>query len=130
MASLGSLYFCIPYNDGLTALWDMVEDRLFKIRHCMNIEGVERKLPLFEPPIAPALLVRAAAHGLDISAVLADLGAPLPLHRFASTLPKALEMCADLRALGAAVLQAFEKKDAEELRDADGRLVVSIAAQR
>ena len=115
LASLGSLYFCIPHNAGLTALWDMVEDRLFKIRNCMNIEGVERKLPLFEPPIDPALLVRAGAQGLDISAVLAGLGAPLPLHRFASTLPKAMEICADLRALGAAVLQALEKKDAEEL---------------
>ena len=35
-----------------------VADRLFKIRHCMNIQGVVRQLPLFEPPIDPALLVR------------------------------------------------------------------------
>lgn len=77
--------------------------------------GSRPRRALFEPPIDPALLVRAAAHGLDIGAVLADLGAPLPFHRFAATLPKALEMCSDLRALGAAVLQALEKKDAEEL---------------
>lgn len=115
LETLGSLYFCIPHNAGLTALWNIVEERLFYIRHCRNIEGTERKLPLFEPPIDPALLVRAGAHGLDIGAVLADLGGPLPLHRFASMLPKAMEICADLRALGAAVLQALEKKDAEEL---------------
>ncbi len=29
----------------------------------MNIEGVVRQLPLFEPPIDPALLVKAAAAG-------------------------------------------------------------------
>ena len=47
------LYFCIPPNDKLLAYWDQIEDRLFKIRHCMNIEGVVRQLPLFQPPIDP-----------------------------------------------------------------------------
>ena len=53
------LYFCIPANDKLLRYWDTVSDRLFKLRHCMNIEGMVRQLPLFEPPIDPALLVRA-----------------------------------------------------------------------
>ena len=85
------LYFCVPPNDLLLGRWDTVADRLFKIRHCMNIAGVERQLPLFEPPIDPALLVRAAAAGLDIGSVLADLSAPLPHHRFMTMLQKALE---------------------------------------
>jgi hypothetical protein len=34
-----------------------VADRLFKIRHCMNIEGVVRPLALFDPPIDPGMLV-------------------------------------------------------------------------
>ena len=29
--------------------WDTVADRLFKIRNCMNIEGVVRSLALFQP---------------------------------------------------------------------------------
>jgi hypothetical protein len=86
--SIASLYFCIPDNANLVALWDTVEDRLFKVRHCMNIDGVERTLPLFEPPIDPGLLVRAVAAGLDIADVLAGLGAPLPLHRLASCCPR------------------------------------------
>jgi hypothetical protein len=113
--SLGSLYFCVPGNEKLSEYWDTVEDRLFKIRHCMNIEGVERKLPLFEPPIDPALLVRATAMGLDLATVLGDLQAPLPLYRFTVMMQKALEICAEVRALGNAFLSAFEKKDAEEL---------------
>ena len=64
--------------------WDTVADRLFKIRHCMNIEGVVRELPLFEPPIDPALLVQAAAQGIDLSSVLNDLSAPLPFYRFST----------------------------------------------
>lgn len=115
LRSIATLYFCIPQNADLLALWDTVEDRLFKIRHCMNIEGVERRLPLFEPPIDPGLLVRAVAAGLDIADVIAGLGAPLPLHRFSVMIAKAIEVCGDLRAVGAAALSALEKRDAEEL---------------
>ncbi|MEG3838650.1 hypothetical protein [Microcoleus sp. herbarium14] len=110
-----TFYFCIPQNDKLMGYWDTVEDRLFKIRHCMNIEGVERQLPLFEPPIDPALLVQAAAKGVDLGSVLSDLSAPLPHYRFSYMLQKALEVCADLKSLGAALLSALEKRDAEEL---------------
>ena len=51
----------------------------------MNIAGVVRQLPLFEPPIDPALLVKAAAAGIDLGTVLsAASGAPaqpVPLPR-------------------------------------------------
>ncbi len=112
---LDVLYFCIPNNDKLLTLWDTVADRLFKIRHCMNIEGVVRQLPLFQPPIDPALLVQAAAAGLDIGAVLSDLSAPLPLYRFTFMIQRALEICAEVKSLGAALLIALEKRDAEGL---------------
>lgn len=108
-------FFCLTPNETLLGYWDTVADRLFKIRHCMNIEGVERTLPLFQPPIDPALLVRAAAAGVDIASVLADLTAPRPHYRFNVMLQKATELCADVKALGGALLAALEKKDAEEL---------------
>jgi hypothetical protein len=113
--ALPMLYFCIPQNEQLLKLWDTVADRLYKVRHCMNIEGVVRQVPLFEPPIDPAALVKAVAGGADIGAALADLNAPLPLYRFTVLLQKATEVCNDVKALGAALLAALEKKDAEAL---------------
>lgn len=110
-----TLYFCIPKNDKLLPYWDTLADRLFKIRHCMNIEGVVRQLPLFEPPIEPGLLVRAAAAGVDISSALSDLNAPLPYYRFQFMLQKTFEFCNDVKSLGASLLSALEKKDAEAL---------------
>ena len=110
-----TLFFCIPNNPKLLSYWDTVEDRLFKIRHCMNIEGVVRQLPLFQPPIDPALLVRARAAGLDIGSVLSDLYAPLSHFRYRAITQKALEFCADVKALGNALLSVFEKRDSEEL---------------
>jgi hypothetical protein len=114
--SLGKvLYFCVPKNDKLLEYWDTVEDRLFKIRHCMNIEGIVRELPLFQPPIEPGLLVKAVAAGIDISSVLNDMNAPLPHYRCQVMLQKALELCNDVKTLGGSLLSALEKRDAETL---------------
>lgn len=111
-----TLYFCIPDNPELTALRDTIDDRLFKIRHCENIEGVFQQLPLFEPPIDPALLVQAAAQGLNLSSVLNDLNSPMPNYRFYYLLQKALEVCNELKSLGNAFLSAKEKGDGEALQ--------------
>jgi len=110
-----TLYFCIPDNPQLQALRDTIDDRLFKIRHCQDINGVFRQLPLFEPPIDPGLLVAAAAQGLSLSSVLNDLTSPMPNYRFNYQLQKALELCAEVKALGNAFLAAKEKGDAEAL---------------
>jgi peptidoglycan hydrolase-like protein with peptidoglycan-binding domain len=108
-------YFCIPNNTNLGGYWDTVEDRLFKIRHCMNIRGVERQLPLFEPPIDPALLVKAAAAGMDLSSVLDELSVPTPYYRFGIVVQKALDFCSEVKALGEKLQAALEKKDVEAL---------------
>jgi hypothetical protein len=114
-APLPMLYFCIPQNDTMLGYWDTVSDRLYKIRHCMNIEGVRRQLALFEPPIDPGALVKAVAGGVDIGTALADLNAPLPVYRFNVLLQKANGVCNDVKALGGALLSALEKKDGEAL---------------
>jgi peptidoglycan hydrolase-like protein with peptidoglycan-binding domain len=110
---LETFYFGIPNNEYLSKYWDTVEDRLFKIRHCMNIQGVVRQLPLFEPPIDPALLVKAAAAGMDLNSVLNDVSAPTPYYRFKIVMQKAIEFCNEVKALGEKLLSALEKKDTE-----------------
>ena len=65
-------YFCVPENSNFMSRWDTVQDRLYKIDHSMNIEGVVRTLPLFQPPINPLDLVRAAAAGNNIQALAAS----------------------------------------------------------
>jgi hypothetical protein len=133
-APLPMLYFCIPQNDKMLGYWDTVADRLYKIRHCMNIEGVVRQLALFEPPIDPGALVKAVAGGVDISSALADLNAPLPIYRFNVLLQKANEVCNDVKSLGSALLAALEKKDAEALgllrQSQEIRLLEAVKAVR
>jgi hypothetical protein len=110
-----ALYFCIPPNDKLLYYWNTVADRLYKIRHCQNIEGVERRLALFAPPIEPGALIQAVSQGLSLGSILADLSSPPPIYRFPYLIQKANEFCNDVKALGNALLAAIEKKDAEEL---------------
>ena len=113
--TLSTLYFCVPQNDRMLGYWDTVGERLFKIRHCQNIDGVERSLALFAPPIDPGMLVKAAASGLDISAVIAGLSAPLPYYRFQTLTQKAGDLSQEVRNLGNSLLQVLEKKDGEDL---------------
>jgi Tc toxin complex TcA C-terminal TcB-binding domain len=116
LPSIGqTLYFCIPQNDQLLAYWDTVADRLFKIHNSLNLQGVFQQLPLYDPPIDPALLVRAAASGLDVSSIVSGLNQPLPLVRFQLLVAKATEICQEVQSLGAALLAAVEKQDNESL---------------
>lgn len=114
--SLGrALYFCVPRNDKLLSYWDTVADRLFKIRNSLNIQGVFRQLALFEPPIDPAMLARAAAAGIDVTAVVNGHNQPLPLVRFQILVQKATEIVQEVKALGNALLFAMEKEDGEAM---------------
>jgi hypothetical protein len=107
--------FCVPVNKELLAYWDRVEDRLFKVRHCMDITGVKRTLALFAPEIDPQLLVKATAAGLSIEDVLNATSGNLPPYRFSYLIEKAKSYASVLQQFGGALLSALEKKDVEEL---------------
>jgi hypothetical protein len=107
-------YFCVPENSQLAQYWDIVDDRLFKIRHCMNIQGIVRQLALFSPPIDPMALVRAAAAGLGPK-VVDQLQSGAPPYRFTTIFSLASDYTAQLSQLGGQLLAALEKKDSEAL---------------
>ncbi len=115
LAPEGFLFFCIPINDKLNTYWNMVNERLFNIRHCRNLEGITRDLLLTDPPIDPELLVRATAAGLDMNDIVNNLFArPLP-YRYSVLAARALDLAGDVRAFGGALLSALEKRDGEQL---------------
>ncbi len=108
-------YFAIPANDDLLGYWDRVADRLFKIRNCMDISGRVRQLPLFEPPIDPALLVRATAAGVDLTSVLSDTAASGSPYRYATLFASAMSAVQDVRSLGERMLVALQRRDDDAL---------------
>jgi hypothetical protein len=97
--TLSTLYFCIPQNDKMLEYWDRIEERLFNIRHCRNIDGVERSLALFAPPVDPGMLVRAAAADSTSHRYWQALCAN-PFYRFNVLSQKAAELVREIRSLG------------------------------
>lgn len=108
-------YFCIPSNPNLQALRATLDDRLYKIRNCMDINGNVRSLALWDPPINPMALVEAVASGLSLSSALNDLNTSLPNYRFYPLLQKALEICGDLKTLCQQFMSIRERRDSEAL---------------
>lgn len=106
--------FCVPPNPRLIALWDIIEDRLLKIRSCRNIDGVRRDLPLFEPELLDEWERRAAALGTTVAEAMGE-AEDFPAQRFMASVQRALEFAQEVRGLSSQLLQAFEKRDGEQL---------------
>lgn len=112
---VNNTYFTLPENTVFLDYWDRVEDRLYKIRHCLNILGIKQPLPLFQPPIDPMALVLAAASGGGLGAALAGMQIAVPHYRFSFMIRKAQELVQSLSQFGNDLLLTLEKRDAEEL---------------
>lgn len=107
--------FCVPGNKELLDYWKRVEDRLYKIHNCLDINGNRRQLSLFAPEIDPRALIRAKAAGLSTDDVLAALNGAAPPLRFPVLLQRAKEFAGVVQSFGNALQAALERKDGEEL---------------
>ena len=106
-----TLLFCIPPNAQMLAYWGQFEQRLYNVRHCLNLQGAAQPLPLYAPPINPLALIAARQSGVGGAGGVAAA----PLYRFATYVQKAIELANDVRAFGGQILAALEKQDAETL---------------
>jgi WD40 repeat protein len=124
--------FCVPENAKFIGYWDLVEDRLYKIRHSQNIEGIYRQLALFSPPIEPSQLVAAVASGAGINGALAELNVAVPHYRYPIVVGLAKEMIGNTISLGSALLDAIEKRDAaklEMLQNTHERVILDLTTK-
>ncbi|KAL7904170.1 hypothetical protein GGI35DRAFT_490758 [Trichoderma velutinum] len=110
-----AFYFSIPDNPKLREQRDLIDDRLFKIRNSQDINGALRKLPLFDPPLDPGMLIKAKAQGLQLSSVLSAVNGPMPNYRFQYLLGRAIDLANEVRSLGSSLLTTKEKVDGEAL---------------
>ncbi|WP_283133404.1 hemopexin repeat-containing protein [Rhizohabitans arisaemae] len=114
-AGVAHPYFYVPGNEQFLEYWNRVEDRLTKIRQSLDIMGVSRPIPLFDPPLDVMALVRGAAGGLTADQVVAAAAAPVPAYRFEFTHQRARELADRLQQLGNSLLDAIDRRDNEEL---------------
>ena len=107
--------FCVPPNRELLAYWDRVQDRLYKLRNCLDLTGAARQPALFAPELDPLMLARARAAGLSLDEVLAAGSGSVPPYRFPYLIERARQYAQAVQGFGNALLAAVERKDAEEL---------------
>jgi hypothetical protein len=109
-----TFYFSVPPDKHANDLHDLIDDRLFKLRNCRDIDGIIRKIDLFGTPINPAQLLSALAKGLSLGQILGSLFAPPPTYKTSFSIQKSKETLADLRAIGGMITSAIEKGTSEE----------------
>lgn len=131
--NLMQTYFGVGENADLVAYWSRIEDRLYKLRNCMNLAGVVRQLPFYQPPIDPNALVAAVArNGGQLPEVVDHSPTAAPNYRFRTMLERAKSLTQTLIGFGGALLSALEKKDAEALallQNVQERAVLNLTTQ-
>lgn len=109
-----SSYFTIPENTTLLQLWDVVEDRLYKLRNSLDINGNPRTTPLYESTVDPMSIAKAAASSPGSLSPLPASAKDLYPYRFTYLIEQAKALANRLISVGAQLLSVLEKKDAEE----------------
>ncbi|QYU69512.1 hypothetical protein J4558_05050 [Leptolyngbya sp. 15MV] len=113
--SLESLYFCIPPSEKLYELWDVLEERQFNLRNSRTIDGVERSLSIFAPPLSVEELIKASASGRSPSSILSSLSASRPPYRFRVMLRHAIELTEAAASFSRQMEAALAARDTEGL---------------
>jgi photosystem II stability/assembly factor-like uncharacterized protein len=108
-------FFVIPENDEFAGYWNTVEQRLYQMRNCMNLQGIVRQLPIYEPAIDPRQLLRDLAAGHSISRTTNPTAVAVPYFRFAYLLERTRQVVSEVKQLGGDLLSALEKRDGEQL---------------
>ena len=114
LAQLGPI-FCVPVNKALLARWDRVEDRLWKIHHCRDLDGALRDLALFSPELDSMTRLEVTALGLTPDDLVSDVAREVPPYRFAYLIERAKGFASSLAGFGGALLGALERRDNEAL---------------
>ncbi|KAK0627992.1 hypothetical protein B0T14DRAFT_493976 [Immersiella caudata] len=79
-------------------------------------DGQERALALWELPLDPGALIRAAASGSALRSVVDTISGSMPNYRFRYLVKNALEVCENVKKLGVSILKLRRCKDVEQLR--------------
>lgn len=105
-----------PYNQEIRNLYQIFEERLYNLRHWLNIDGEALNIPLLAPPINPRelqLVAQSNRAGKEKTAAEATPAAQT--YTFDDILAKAQGYVKNLDGMSMRLQDALEKKDDREL---------------
>ena len=120
-------HFIVPMNVELTKYWDMVESRLYNLRHNLTLDGKPLSLPLFAAPLDPRALLAAYANGATEGGAGSLLAQETPHYRYAVMFNRASSAVDNLILFGNTLLSIIERKEQGQLAELQQQQVWEFA---
>ncbi|MBX8512477.1 toxin [Pseudomonas cichorii] len=120
-------HFIVPMNAELTKYWDMVESRLYNLRHNLSLDGKPLSLPLFAAPLDPRALLAAYANGATEGGAGSLLAQETPHYRYAVMFNRASAAVDNLIQFGNTLLSIIERKEQGQLMELQQQLAWKFA---
>ncbi len=132
--SLGNARFRLPVQSSLLGRQSILDQRLFNLRHYLDIEGNRMQLPLYAAALDPFDLLRSRLGGTSELTYLQSGSLSIPPYCFRVMLERAKEQAAALITLGDKRLSYYEQKEryhteGMQLKDATELAQASAAIQ-
>ncbi|MBA5809102.1 hypothetical protein F9883_14630 [Morganella morganii] len=109
--SVGNARFRLPVQSSLLDRQSVLDQRLFNLRHYLDIEGNRMQLPLYAAALDPFDLLRSRLGGTSELTYLQSGSLSIPSYCFRVMLEKAKEQAAALITLGDKRLSYYEQKE-------------------
>ncbi|WP_434679939.1 toxin [Pseudomonas sp. R1-18] len=120
-------HFIVPMNAELTRYWDLVESRLYNLRHNLTLDGKPLLLPLFAAPLDPRAVLAAYANGATEGGARALLAQETPHYRYAVMFNRASAAVDNLMQFGSILLSVIERREQGQLMELQQQQVWEFA---
>lgn len=120
--------FSLPLNAQLLNYWDVIDSRLYNLRHNLSITGQPINIPLYATPVNPALQVQMNATGGSLSGQASTLSMTIPPYRFASMLQHARGAVGTLSQMGQTLLSYYERKESTGLQELQQQQALDLSS--
>lgn len=114
---IDSPHLRLPFNPELLKRWDIVENRLYNLRHNLDISGKSLHLPLFASPMEPRTLLGTPLRNSSGGAFSSLPTSQIPHYRFSVMHSQALNAVEGVSQFGATLLSLIERKEQVQLQE-------------
>lgn len=120
--------FVLPLNTQLLNYWNVLDSRMYNLRHNLSIDGQPLNIPLYATPVNPTVLMQQSAQGGSLTSASAGLSATIPPYRFRRMLQSAYGAVSTLTQFGQTLLSFYERGDNASLQQMQAQQMVDISS--
>ena len=122
-----SSVFKIPLNTKLLGYWELIENRIYNLRHNLTITGNIMSIGLFASPMDPKDLLRARNSGSNNILGISRMNTKVPPYRFAFMLEQARKAVDVFCSFGERLLGFLENRDDKAERELDQSFSIELS---